>query len=94
MRSTTLMSATVITTKRLRSMSDTSGALIVKVRTMILITKRTSIMIILTTAPTTHLVLDTSLITTTMEGTLTTTRATMQRSQQMFKSPSLDLQNT
>ena len=35
--------------------------------------------------------MDTSLTITTMEGTSTTTRTTSQRSQQMFKSPSLDL---
>ena len=53
--------------------------------------QKNSITIILT-APAIHLVLDTRLtITTTMEGTSTTTRATSQKSQQMFKSPSLGL---
>ena len=59
---------------------------------MILIIKRTNITTILTANPATHLVLDTSpTITTTMEGA-STTRAISQRSQQMFKSPSLDME--
>ena len=72
-------------------MNHTSGTQTIKVRTMTLIIRRTNITTILTTAPATRLVPDTSLTTTTMEGTSTTTRATSQRSQQMFKSPSLDL---
>ena len=79
------MSATVMTTKRFRSMSHTSGTPTIKVRIIILTIKRTKITIILTTAPTTHMVLDTSLTITTMKGTSTTTRATSQRSQQMLK---------
>ena len=75
----------VMTTKRLRSMSHASGTPIIKVRTMIQIIKRTSITIILTTASTTHLDLDTSLTITTMEGTSTTAKAITQRNQQMFK---------
>ena len=84
MRSTTLMSVTVMTSKRSRSVSRMSGTQTVKVRIMILTTKTTNVTI-LTTAPATHLVLDTSLTITTMEGTSTTTRATSQRNQQMFK---------
>ena len=87
MRSTTFMSATVMTTKRLRSMSHTSGTQTIKVRTMTLTIKGTNKTTILTTAPAIHLVLDTSLTITTMEGTSTTTRATSQRSQQMSTSP-------
>ena len=73
MRSTTSMLATVMTTKSLRSMKLTSGTQTSKARIMILITKRTNITIILTTATATHHAPGTRQTTTIVEGTLTTT---------------------
>ena len=67
------------------------GTQTIKVRTMILIIKRTNIMVILTPTIATNPVTDTRETTTTVEGTLTLLRMTTLRSQQMFKSPSLDL---
>ena len=57
---------------------------------MIPITKRTSKTQILTPTITTNPVPDTRKTTTTVEGTLTMLRMTTRRSQQMFKSPSLN----
>ena len=58
---------------------------------MILIIKRTNIMAVLTPTIATNPVLDAGETTTTVEGTLTLLRMTTLKSQQKFKSPSLDL---
>ena len=80
-----------VTTRSLRSMKHMLGTQAIKVRTMILIIKRTNITAILTPTIATNPVLDTKETATTVEGILTQLRMTTLRSQQMLKSPSPDL---